>query len=58
MNRMKSERRSIKETIMEACESPLGRLWPYVAIAAVTIAVSLWMQWDTADMFPNGDGLA
>jgi hypothetical protein len=33
----------------------LGSLFPYIAIAVVTIGVSLWMQWDTADMFPNGD---
>jgi len=55
MKRMNSERRGIKETFMKLCETPLTRIWPYVVIAAAVIAVSLWMQWDTADMFPNGD---
>jgi hypothetical protein len=34
---------------------PVSRFLPYAIIIGVTIAVSLWMQWDTADMFPNGD---
>ncbi len=36
-------------------DGPIAPLFPYLAIAVVTIGVSLWMQWDTADMFPNGD---
>lgn len=55
MNRNSTRLRSIKDKLVDIRGIPLARLWPYFLIAAVTISVSIWMQWDTADMFPNGD---
>jgi hypothetical protein len=47
--------RVIGEGLARLRGTKLARLWPYGVLIAVTVCVSIWMQWDTADMFPNGD---
>jgi len=48
-------RRFLERIRSRLITDPVGRVLPFVVIVASIVAVSIWMQWDTADMFPNGD---